>query len=202
MRNANFQQRYVPQGYELAFNHDNLGIQVYFNDTNGCYGLCFVGRAVKPTWHYRFKNAEQRQKQVSETFERIQSWKDAKAARKAKAAEAQANHGVKVGDVFRSSWGYDQTNVDYYQVVAIGNKTATFCKIAQLSESDGFLQGNCVPAPNQFIGKPFKKLIQKSSAESSAYIKIYSFANAYKIEPVAVVADKPIYESSHWTAYA
>ena len=202
MRNATFKQRYVPQGYELAFNHDNLGIQVYFNDNKGCYGLCFVGRAVKPTWHYRFKNAEQRQKQVSVTFERIQSWKDAKAARKAKAAEAQANHGVKVGDVFRSSWGYDQTNVDYYQVVAVGKKTATFCKIAQLSESDGFLQGNCVPTPNQFIGKPFKKLIQKSSAESGAYIKIYSFANAYKIEPVAVVADKPIYESSHWTAYA
>lgn len=202
MRNATFKQRYVPQGYELAYNDEKLGIQVYFNDDKGCYGLCFVGRAVKPTWHYRFKDDADRHATITRTFNNVQYSKDAKAARKAKAAEAQANHGVKVGDVFRSSWGYDQTNVDYYQVVAVGNKTATFCKIAQLSESDGFLQGNCVPAPNQFIGKPFKKLIQKSSTESSAYIKIYSFANAYKIEPVAVVADKPIYESSHWTAYA
>ena len=27
--------------------------------------------------------------------------------------------GVKVGDIFVSSWGYDQTNVDFFQVVAL-----------------------------------------------------------------------------------
>lgn len=199
MRNT---QRYIPEGYELSWDDKDLGIQVYYKNTPCISAICFVGRAVNPTWHYRFKDGQQRINEVTRTFKNVAERAEYKAARKAKAAEASANHGVKVGDVFRSSWGYDQTNVDYYQVVAVGNKTATFCKIAQLSESDGFLQGNCVPAPNQFIGKPFKKLIQKSSTESSAYIKIYSFANAYKIEPVAVVADKPIYESSHWTAYA
>jgi len=195
-------QRYIPEGYELSWDDQELGIQIYYKESPTIGGLCFVGRAVNPTWHYRFKNAEQRLAEVTKTFTNVRAWAERKAKRKAKAKEASANHGVKVGDVFRSSWGYDQTNVDYYQVVAVGNKTATFCKIAQLSESDGFLQGNCVPATNQFIGKPFKKLIQKSSTESSAYIKIYSFANAYKIEPVAVVSNKPIYESSHWTAYA
>lgn len=195
-------QRYIPEGYELSWDDQDLGIQVYYKNTPCISAICFVGRAVNPTWHYRFKDGQQRINEVTRTFKNVAERAEYKAARKAKAAEASANHGVKVGDVFRSSWGYDQTNVDYYQVVAVGNKTATFCKIAQLSESDGFLQGNCVPATNQFIGKPFKKLIQKSSTESSAYIKIYSFANAYKIEPVAVVSNKPIYESSHWTAYA
>lgn len=199
MRNT---QRYIPEGYELSWDDQDLGIQVYYKNTPCISAICFVGRAVNPTWHYCFKDGQQRINEVTRTFKNVAERAEYKAARKAKAAEASANHGVKVGDVFRSSWGYDQTNVDYYQVVAVGNKTATFCKIAQLSESDGFLQGNCVPAPNQFIGKPFKKLIQKSSTESSAYIKIYSFANAYKIEPVAVVSNKPIYESSHWTAYA
>ena len=195
-------QRYIPEGYELSWDDQDLGIQVYYKNTPCISAICFVGRAVNPTWHYRFKDGQQRINEVTRTFKNVAERAEYKAARKAKAAEASANHGVKVGDVFRSSWGYDQTNVDYYQVVAVGNKTATFCKIAQLSESDGFLQGNCVPATNQFIGKPFKKLIQKSSTESSAYIKIYSFANAYKIEPVAVISNKPIYESSHWTAYA
>lgn len=199
MRNT---QRYIPEGYELSWDDQDLGIQVYYKNTPCISAICFVGRAVNPTWHYRFKDGQQRINEVTRTFKNVAERAEYKAARKAKAAEASANHGVKVGDVFRSSWGYDQTNVDYYQVVSVGNKTATFCKIAQLSESDGFLQGNCVPATNQFIGKPFKKLIQKSSTESSAYIKIYSFANAYKIEPVAVVSNKPIYESSHWTAYA
>jgi len=202
MRNAIFTERYVPQGYELAFNDDKLGIQVYFKDVNGCYGLCFVGRAIKPTWNYRFRNAEERQATVTRTFNNVQATKEFKEKRKLQRLEASANHGVKVGDIFRSSWGYDQTNIDYYQVVAVSGKTATVCKISQLSEADGYLQGNCVPAPNSFIGKPFKKLIQKNSVDSEAYISIASYANAYKIEPVAVVANKPIYESSHWTAYA
>ena len=195
-------QRYIPEGYELSWDDQDLGIQIYYKNTPCISAICFVGRAVNPTWHYRFKDGQQRINEVTRTFKNVAERAEYKAARKAKAAEASANHGVKVGDVFRSSWGYDQTNIDYYQVLSVSNKTATFCKIAQLSENDGFLQGNCVPATNQFIGKPFKKLIQKSSTESSDYIKIYSFANAYKIEPVAVVSNKPIYESSHWTAYA
>jgi len=195
-------QRYIPEGYELSWDDQDLGIQIYYKNTPCISAICFVGRAVNPTWHYRFKDGQQRINEVTRTFKNVAELAEYKAARKAKAAEASANHGVKVGDVFRSSWGYDQTNIDYYQVLSVSNKTATFCKIAQLSENDGFLQGNCVPATNQFIGKPFKKLIQKSSTESSDYIKIYSFANAYKIEPVAVVSNKPIYESSHWTAYA
>lgn len=199
MRNT---ERYIPEGYELAFDSKELNIQVYYKDTPCISAICFVGRAINPTWHYRFKNAEQRQAEVTNTFNNVQARADRKAEYKAKAKKASNNHGVKVGDVFRSSWGYDQTNVDYYQIISVSGKSATLCKIAQLSEADGYLQGNCVPAPNQFIGKPFKKLIQKQSETSSAYVKIYSFANAYKIEPVAVVSNKPIYESSYWTAYA
>lgn len=31
----------------------------------------------------------------------------------------QPLHGVKVGDLFYSSWGYEQTNVDFFQVVSL-----------------------------------------------------------------------------------
>lgn len=45
-----------------------------------------------------------------------------RAAKNAKTAEAAAT--VKVGDVFSMSWGYDQTNVDFFQVVAKVGKTS------------------------------------------------------------------------------
>ena len=32
---------------------------------------------------------------------------------------AQNKYGVKVGDIFSASWGYDQTNNDFFQVVAL-----------------------------------------------------------------------------------
>ncbi len=37
---------------------------------------------------------------------------------------------VKVGDIFVADWGYDQTNIDFYKVIAMKKKTATFVKLA------------------------------------------------------------------------
>ena len=40
-------------------------------------------------------------------------------APKTKKAEKQNKFGVKVGDLFRTSWGYEQTNNDFFQVVEL-----------------------------------------------------------------------------------
>jgi len=195
-------ERYIPEGYELSWNDTDLGIQIYYKESPVIGGLCFVGKAVKPTWHYRFKDGAQRIKQVEQTFEQVRAKLDRKTQEKARKSEAMINHGVVAGDVFRCSWGYDQTNIDYYEVIAVTGKTATVCRIGCLSEQDGFLQGESVPSLGAFIGKPFKKLIQKRSVDSEAFLTMNSFSTAFKMIPVATVANKPIYESSRWTAYA
>lgn len=41
------------------------------------------------------------------------------------------NDAAKVGDVFHSSWGYDQTNTEYYKIVEI-SKTGKTCKVVQV----------------------------------------------------------------------
>lgn len=55
------------------------------------------------------------------------------AAEKARHAELDraAFDAVKVGDVFYSSWGYDQTNVDFYKVVA---KTKARIKVVAIGK--------------------------------------------------------------------
>lgn len=196
------EQRYIPEGYELSWDDQDLGIQVYYKDLpNQICGLCFVGRAVKPTWRYRFRNEEQRLAEVTKTFE----WVNRRAKQKAekKAELASIKHDVKVGDVFKSSWGYDQTNIDFYEVIAVSGKSVTVCAIGQISEGNGcYLQGVCVPATGTFIGKPFKKLIQYHSATSGPHIKVCSHRHAWRIEPVAVIEGVKIFEQSTWTAYA
>jgi hypothetical protein len=194
--------RYIPEGYELSWDDQELGIQIYYKESPTIGGLCFVGKAINPTWHYCFKDGSQRIKQVEQTFAQVRAKLDRKEQEKAKKSQAMANHGVVAGDVFRCSWGYDQTNIDYYEVIAVTGKTATVCRIGCLSEQDGFLQGESVPSLGAFIGKPFKKLIQKRSVDSEAFLTMNSFSTAFKMTPVATVANKPIYESSRWTAYA
>ena len=41
------------------------------------------------------------------------------AAKSAESKPAANKYGVKVGDIFYSSWGYEQTNVNFFQVVAL-----------------------------------------------------------------------------------
>jgi len=43
-----------------------------------------------------------------------------------------AKDGAKVGDVFHSSWGYDQTNTEYYKIVEI-SKSGKTCKVVQVA---------------------------------------------------------------------
>ena len=38
---------------------------------------------------------------------------------------------AKIGDVFHSSWGYDQTNTEYYKIVSI-SKSGKTCKVVQV----------------------------------------------------------------------
>ena len=45
-------------------------------------------------------------------------------------------HGVKVGDLFSMSWGYDQTNVDFFQVVKVSEKCAWVVEVLPELESD------------------------------------------------------------------
>ena len=56
---------------------------------------------------------------------------------------------LKVGDVLVYSWGYDQTNIDFFKVVGL---TKTMVKIRQLKSvvtETGFMCGDSIPT-NEF----------------------------------------------------
>ena len=112
---------------------------------------------------YRFKNAE-RMYQYVEGFlagrrEVAARKEERKVARAAARKEAQEN--VKEGDIFVASWGWEQTNVDAYQVVAKKGATVTLCEIAlkSVEGSEGFMSDRVVPVKDAFIGEEFKKRI-------------------------------------------
>lgn len=85
-------------------------------------GLGFRWHKIKGLW-YGYKDAET----VRKALENVGIDKDIAEAKKAikKAEKATENYfGVKVGDMFSASWGYEQTNVDFFQVIAlVGDKS-------------------------------------------------------------------------------
>jgi len=73
---------------------------------------------------------------------------------------------AKVGDILYASWGYDQTNIDFYEVVAVSGSSATIRRIAERVFSRSQYEDAVVPVPGAFIGEPKKKRVQKSGTKS------------------------------------
>jgi hypothetical protein len=195
--------RHIPTGYKLIAKDERFGFEVYGDQAAGKYfAICFRGKAIKPAWHYSFRTEEALKNKIEETLRFEMEAADRKAKRQAEKKAACASHDVKLGDVFRCSWGYDQTNIDYYQVVSVSGQMAVVRAIGAMSETTAWEQGESVPALGHFIGDSFRVKIQKWDVKSEPYFKVNSFSNAYRMKPVAVIAGAPVYESSSWTSYA
>ena len=93
-------------------------------------------------------------------LERADQWKEERKIARA-AAKAAALESVKEGDIYVASWGWEQTNIDAYQVVAKKGATVTLREIAVASVegSEGFMSDRVVPVKDEFIGDAFKKRI-------------------------------------------
>jgi len=189
--------RYIPQGYELIAKDERFGFEVYGMLSSRIVAICYSGKRSKSDWHFRFQDEKRLHAKIEESLAGLIDWQERKEKRK---VDRSRPHDVKVGDVFRCSWGYDQTNIDFYEVTKVLGAMVEVREVGQMSEETGFMSGECVPEKGRYIGEPMRKKVSMAGHEPS--ISIYSFANAYRIKPVATVANKPVYGSSHWTAYA
>lgn len=70
-------------------------------------------------------------------------------------ASKETPHGIKVGDLFDMSWGYDQTNVNYFQITRVSEKGVWVREIGSKSVPDtqGFMCENVSPAKDYFLSR-------------------------------------------------
>ncbi len=104
---------------------------------------------------------------------------------KGTAREKKNYLGVKVGDIFCFSWGYEQTNIDYFQVVGLkGTKQVVIREIAYTTtETTGFDSYKVTACKDvflensQFIENNEKGAVKqvKGLKNGTIYIKIDSF---------------------------
>jgi hypothetical protein len=121
----------------------------------------YAGTSYHPIAHYSFKSEESREKTINNCIASAESHLAYKAERVRKRKEFVPT--LKAGDVLYDSWGYDQTNVDFYQVLAVKGLTATIRPICSkpVKGSDGFMSCRVLPAINHFAegSNPMKKRI-------------------------------------------
>jgi hypothetical protein len=103
----------------------------------------------------------------------------------------EPKHSLKVGDILKCSWGYDQTNIDFYQVTQlIGVTMVEVRPVGQqpTDEPSGPMSGYCKPRKDAFIGEPTRHRVTDGTA-----IRINSYSWARKTNPE---------QSSYWSCYA
>ena len=89
----------------------------------------------------------------------------------------QVGDGLSVGDIWYSMWGYDQTNVDWYEVTKVTKCMVTLTPIASDKTETGFMQGTCTPKPGSYTGKPIRRKFNKYGEQM--LVSVNSYANAY-----------------------
>lgn len=82
----------------------------------------------------------------------------------ARAAARDAwNNPYQVNEVLHSSWGYEQTNVEFFQVLEVRDRSLKIQQIEQETRETGFMSGPTTAQPGKFIGEPKWVTIQISS---------------------------------------
>lgn len=102
--------------YTLATNTQFNSVEITFEGKpseairTALKAMHFRWHGVKKVW-YGYKDEET----VRTALDNAENGKSATAIK----AEKKNKYGVKVGDIFSASWGYEQTNVNFFQVIAL-----------------------------------------------------------------------------------
>jgi hypothetical protein len=139
----------------------------------------YQGKSSKPIANYYFRSESSRSGYMEKLKDQYRSRQESKDQRKQERAEFK--HELKVGDILDSSWGYDQTNVDFYQVISVTDKSVVIREIGSRTvRSDGSGSDYVVPVPDHFTGKA---MVKRVSPRNTLRLTSYSSADKWDGSP-------------------
>ena len=153
------------QGWQIETIPNTSAILCRFNHPTGkAESKVFKGTSCKPHWWYLHGSIERRETFIESRLEDLKT-----VAPKTSRKSPDASEHFMVGEVLYDSWGYDQTNIDWFQVTKVKGKSIWLRPICENSSdagncSDGYTQ----PRRNEFCGEEFRKTVQPGGYVSSA----------------------------------
>ena len=91
---------------------------------------------------------------------------------------------IEAGSILKSSWGYDQTNIDFYRVISVNNNWATLEPIGQtVVETLAGYMGQTVAPSDVTIGKKFRRKVKHFLGEDMVSVKTYAVASVWNGTP-------------------
>lgn len=137
------------------------------------YAIFYIGRQSHSVWHYRFDSLDDIKAKINGAISALMAREDAKAKRK---VVRNAPSALKLGDILYSSWGYDQTNIDFYQVTRLVGAHTVEIRAIQSSVDHGDQGSDYVKAIKDAFtnDKPLIKRVRDNTT-----INLNSYASAW-----------------------
>lgn len=146
-------QRYQPKG-SITIRPKGINAVAFAYTMGGKpAAIAYSGNRRKSDWHHGFRDELQRAAYIQQWVDGLRKREEEKQRRQAERKSYQ--HGFQVGDILEYTWGYEQTNVEFFQVVALKGKQIVIREIAARSEGNpggAAMSDRCVPVPDDFTG--------------------------------------------------
>ena len=159
----------------------------YINDSDQCVARFYRGRRRKAFQHTHYQSSEGREEAIDKFFE----WC---------APKVRSPRMLDVDDLLVCSWGYDQTNIDFYQVTRLSvNYSVYIRKIRANKRLTGNMHGTTSPMLGQFIGQEER---HQACSDSGDSVSLSSFQHASLERPLRMENNKPVYQSFEYSNWA
>lgn len=126
--------RFFPSSLTDRIEKPEYGIECRYSVAD-LTAIMYRGASSKHIFYLKYSSVERMMKSINETIDSIVRSEKAKAERRRLVKEANANIKAgdfySVGDIVVNTWGFEQTNVEFYQVTEVKAKTIVVRSVAQ-----------------------------------------------------------------------
>lgn len=145
--------RYIPKDAREIQHPAGLGV-AYASESVNARGrtsyavMAYQGKATKSAFYEGYGTAEARDKRISDWFSSLTNWEAQKAQFR---ADRNRPTTLKPGDIVCNSWGWEQTNIDFFEVVRVTDHFVWLRQLCQETTEKGFMQGQTIPTPGRYV---------------------------------------------------
>jgi hypothetical protein len=142
------------------------------------YALVFRGTAARAEWHHSYRSEAQRAEHIDQFHRSIRGSAEARATRRAE--RSAWTNPLTAGAILYTSWGYDQTNVEFFAVTRVSGRRTWIREIAAEYEATGDMTGRTWPAlPMRYTGAETMHTARSTGRDGGAAIKINESRTAW-----------------------
>ena len=144
--------RYIPKDSK-PITCEGVEAVAYVYGRKGECAIAYSGKRSNHDFNYSFRSPAAAQLHVDNWFKQlIQFAADRARAKEAKKAKLVAvRDSYKPGEILYTSWGYDMTLVEVYQVIKCEGRRGWIKEICQQAEETGFMCGSTQPEKDRFV---------------------------------------------------